>query len=85
MSQATGTLIIVGGHESKDGERCILEHIAQAARAREGALVLMTVATSTPEEVAAQYLAVFQELGVKPVEVLDIRTREDACADRACS
>ena len=43
--------------------------------------MLLTVATSIPDEVAAQYRAVFRELGVKHVEVLDIRAREDATAD----
>jgi len=75
-----GSLIIVGGHEQKsnDSERPILEEIAERARRRKGGLVLLTVATQLPEEVAADYRAVFRELGVRDLNVVDIRSREDA-------
>jgi cyanophycinase len=75
-----GSLIIVGGHEEKDNEaeRPILEEIATRAKRRKGNLVVVTVATQLPEEVAANYRAVFRELGVRDLDVLDIRCRDDA-------
>src|SRR3954464_3859859 len=75
-----GSLIIVGGHEEKDNEaeRPILEEIAARAKRRKGNLVVVTVATQLPEEVAADYRAVFRELGVRDLDVLDIRCRDDA-------
>jgi len=75
-----GSLIIVGGHEEKDNEaeRPILEEIAARARRRKGNLVVVTVATQLPEEVAADYRTVFRELGVRDLDVVDIRSREDA-------
>src|ERR1700709_2757800 len=75
-----GSLIIVGGHEEKDNEaeRPILEEIAARAKRRKGNLVLVTVATQLPEEVAADYRTVFRELGIRDLDVVDIRSRDDA-------
>ncbi len=75
-----GSLIIVGGHEEKDNEaeRPILEEIAARAKRRKGNLLVVTVATQLPEEVAAEYRSVFRDLGVRALDVLDIRSRDDA-------
>jgi len=59
----------------------ILRHVAQAAKADRGWLVLITVATEAPGEVAATYRTAFKALGGKRIEVLDIRTREQAHAE----
>lgn len=76
---ARGDLIVIGGREDKDpnAERTILREVSRQARG--GRLVLVTAATQFPEEVAATYRAVFHDLGVDQVEVLDIRNRHDAC------
>src|SRR3954467_1831774 len=78
-----GSLIIVGGHEEKgkEHERPILEEIAARARRRKGNLVVVTVASQLPEEMAADYRAVFRDLGVRDLDVVDIRSRDDACDD----
>ena len=75
-----GSLIIVGGHEEKqkDAERPILEEIAARAKRRKGNLLVVTVATQLPQEVAADYRAVFRDLGVRDLDILDIRSRDDA-------
>jgi cyanophycinase len=71
-----GTLIIIGGHEDKQDDRVILSEVAR--RAKGGPLVVVTAATQLPAQVAAEYRAVFAELGVEKLEVLDVRTRDDA-------
>jgi cyanophycinase len=71
-----GDLIIIGGHEDKQGDRVILTEVAR--RARRGCLLIITVATQQPEKVANEYTSVFHDLGVKHVDVLDIRTRDQA-------
>jgi cyanophycinase len=78
--QPKGTLIIIGGHEDKDGDRPILAHVAEQARHKNGngRLVIVTVATEAPAEMAEQYTTVFTELGVHTIDVLDIRTRAEA-------
>ena len=80
-----GTLIVIGGHEDKDtrGEREILSEVAGRAKGQKGHLVIVTVATQYPKEVAAEYTAVFSELGVKIVDVFDIRSRDEAYAEDA--
>lgn len=78
MSTATkGSLIIIGGHEDKEGDCTILREVARRA-GKSGRIVLMTVATELPEEVGQEYRAIFKQLGVERVDVLDIRTRAQA-------
>jgi cyanophycinase len=74
-----GSLIIIGGHEDKEGERRILQEVR--ARAARGKLVVATVATAHPQEVWAEYRAVFRKLGMKSIEHLDVESREDAFAE----
>jgi cyanophycinase len=73
--KAKGKLIIIGGHEDKEGAATILEAVAQEAK--KGTLVIMTVATQLPGEMAEEYATIFQRMGVKKIEVVDINTRED--------
>src|ERR1044071_477846 len=77
-NQPKGTLIIIGGHEDKEGDRAILKEVARRARQDSGRIVIITVASQEPEELAKDYQKVFGELGVKHVNVLDIREREEA-------
>jgi cyanophycinase len=71
-----GSLIIIGGNEKKDQERKILKEVAR--RAGSGKLVVVTVATAEPRESFEEYRQIFQELGVKKIEHLDVRLREEA-------
>ena len=81
--QRKGALLIIGGHEEKEGDRPILEEVARRVKEGNGVVTVMTVATQYPEEVGANYTRVFKELGVREVRVVDIRTREDAYNDRS--
>jgi cyanophycinase len=72
-----GSLIIIGGHEAKTGEQAILREVATRA-GKSGRLVVITAASQEPDDLAATYKEAFGELGVKHVELLDIRTREQA-------
>jgi cyanophycinase len=73
-----GTLIIIGGHEDKTDGREILTEVARSVRFERGPLVVVTAATHKPDELAEEYTAIFKDLGVKQVAVLDIRERKDA-------
>jgi len=73
-----GRLIIIGGHEDKEGEQTILKAVAQRARGHNGRLVTVTVASNEPEELGREYRALFKDLGVAQVDVVDIRTRDEA-------
>ncbi|HJX26891.1 MAG TPA: cyanophycinase [Thermoanaerobaculia bacterium] len=77
-----GTLVIVGGHEDKEGDKKILQLIADQAKGKK--LVVATVATAEPEETWQEYRALFTELGVQTIEHLDVQTREQALSEE-CS
>jgi cyanophycinase len=74
-----GTLIIIGGGERKDAERTVLQEVAK--RAGTGKLVVATIATAEPEETWKDYREIFGKLGVKKVEWLDVRVREEGFRD----
>lgn len=71
-----GTLIIVGGHEDRTGEKVILREVA--ARAGPGRLVVTTVASEDPDGLFEQYERAFRSLGVAHVYNLPIAEREEA-------
>jgi len=73
-----GTLIIIGVHEEKDGDRPILKEVASYAKKGTGRLVVVTVASQEPEALAQDYQKVFSDLKVKQVDIIDIRTRAEA-------
>lgn len=79
MSSAPrGRLIIIGGHEDKECGEEILKLVAQRARGKDNSVAVVTVATQQPKQVGEEYQKLFKELGVQQVEVIDIRTREEA-------
>jgi cyanophycinase len=90
--QPKGTLIAIGGHEQKEindigGEEgssdnelapeSILKRFVEELQG-DGPVVVIPTASEIPEEAAADYVQVFTALGVKRVEVLNIKTREEA-------
>jgi cyanophycinase len=77
-SKPKGRLVIIGGHEDKQGDQAILKLVAQRAHGERGRLVVVTVATNLPKQVGPEYRALFKELGVAQVDVVDIRTRDEA-------
>ncbi|MFL6227189.1 MAG: cyanophycinase [Pyrinomonadaceae bacterium] len=78
LSEARGTLVVVGGAEDKEDDCHILKEFVRLAKGPKARIVVMTVATSKPEEVGREYKAVFRRLGVDDAEVVDVSTREDA-------
>lgn len=71
-----GTLVIIGGHEDKTGDRLILRLVAD--RIGSGRLVVATIASGVPDEQWEEYERIFRRLGVKHVHHLDVATREEA-------
>lgn len=75
-----GRLILIGGgvELNKEGERAILAEISRHASEKNGLLVILTVATRFPKDVALDYVGAFDDLGVREVRISSLRTREDA-------
>ncbi|MDR3595907.1 cyanophycinase [Clostridium sp.] len=74
----SGNLIIIGGAEDKEGKKEILRRVCDSIDKNEDTLLVATIATEYPKEVAAKYKEVFGELKVKNIKVLDITERSDA-------
>ena len=67
MADAAGPILIIGGHEDKEGDRLILKEIAR--RVDGGKLVIATVASSEPEGYFEAYQEAFSDLGVTDLVV----------------
>src|SRR5215210_3652358 len=76
-----GDLLIIGGHEDKEGDKLILREVAR--RAGSGRLVVATVASEHPEEMFETYERVFRNLGVSHVYHFHIDGREEAMTEAA--
>jgi cyanophycinase len=77
-----GTLVIIGGHEDRSGEKTILRAVAERL-GDDGKIVVCTVASSEPESLWEAYESAFRGLGVPHVFRLDVDSREDASTPRA--
>src|SRR5215218_4139640 len=75
----TGSLIVIGGQEDKQGDKVILRELC--SRVRGGKLVVATIATAHPEDVWQEYRGLFRSLGVSALEHLHISSRADAFSD----
>lgn len=70
-----GPLIVIGGHEDKEGDRLILKEVAK--RLHGGKLVIATVASHQPEGYFDAYQAAFRELGVTDLVELYVNECEE--------
>jgi cyanophycinase len=77
-----GSLVIIGGHEDRTGEKKILRAVADRL-GRGGKIVVCTVASAEPEELWQEYEAAFRSLGVPHVYRLNIESRQEAATPRA--
>ena len=87
-----GRLLAIGGHEDKgNGElkeeqkrnadfesEEILKFLAKELRGEDPLVLVVPTASTEPEEISKEYSSAFKALGIKRVEVLDIRQRSDA-------
>jgi cyanophycinase len=78
MAKSRSRLIAIGGGELKEAPEP-LEAIRRYFRyRRNGRMVVMTVATNQPRSAATKYLALFKNIGIKHVDVVDVSQREDS-------
>jgi cyanophycinase len=76
-----GTLVIIGGHEDRTGEKLILRCVADLVGG-DGKIVVCTVASAVPGDLWEEYEAAFRALGVPHVFRLDVDRREEAMTPR---
>lgn len=70
-----GPLIIIGGHEDKEGEKVILNAVAE--RLNGGRLVLATIASHEPDGYFETYQKAFAALGVSDLVELYVQDRAE--------
>ena len=91
-----GKLIAIGGAEDKGNgnekngadsgnfiEASILRRVVDEMGGPSSRIALVTTASSIPEEVAENYIEAFGKLGVKDLDILDIRERKDVTPEMA--
>ncbi|MFC4454414.1 cyanophycinase [Deinococcus sonorensis] len=78
-----GSLIVIGGHEEKEGKREILKEVAR--RTGSGRLVVMTVASHEPEGYYDTYAPVFAELGVRETREVYVNERSETASEELLS
>ncbi|GAX88675.1 cyanophycinase [Effusibacillus lacus] len=83
MSQRPGHLVVIGGAEDKKGECKILREFVRLSGGPRARIVVMTVATELPLEVGAEYMEVFDRIGVEDVRTFDVSNRANANAESA--
>ena len=81
MPTKPGPLIIIGGHEDKDGKRLILKQIAKRVKGRR--LVIATVASHEPEGYFDTYQKAFEGLGVGELVELYVHDRAETLSETA--
>lgn len=83
MADVAGPLIIIGGHEDKEGDRVILKEVAR--RLNGGRLVIATVASHEPEGYFDSYQKAFAAIGVTDLVELYVHERAESQAGDALS
>lgn len=97
MSSPKGKLVIIGGSVDRGSftespadlqrnlkffEKGILKRITtESARQNQSRIEIITTASSIPVEVGAEYVKAFTQLEVPDVDVMNIKTREEANSD----
>lgn len=76
-----GSLVIIGGHEDRTGEKRILREVARRVGAS-GKIVVCDVASSEPDGLWEEYEPAFRALGVPHVFRLSIERRDEASEPR---
>lgn len=79
--RAGGPLIIIGGHEDKEGDKVILKEVAR--RLKGGKLVIATVASHQPEGYFESYQKAFGELGAHDLVELYVEDRSETLEEEA--
>jgi cyanophycinase len=71
-----GALVIIGGHEDKEGDKTILRAVAEALSGKK--LVVATIASNEPEGYFAAYQRAFNDIGVQNLVEVYVDERPEA-------
>jgi cyanophycinase len=82
-ARCLGPVMPIGGAERKDEDREILNRFLSVAGGKRARILVVPTASETPAESGARYREVFQGMGAKSVEVLEVEQRPDGNGDAA--
>lgn len=71
-----GNLFLIGGAEDRKGDMVVLKHLVEQTGTEN--LIIIPTASGYPRDVGRCYIETFRGLGVKSVQSLDIRYRDEA-------
>lgn len=77
-----GNLIIIGGAEDKHGDSQLLKKTVEIIGGTDANLVIITTATEKPETVGKEYRDVFERIGLKNIDVLNVDSRSEANSEK---
>lgn len=79
MSQTQqSAILVIGGAEDKVHERLILQTFFQRSGADNAQIAIIPCASREPAIIGDRYYTIFQQMGAKAIEVLDIRGRNES-------
>ncbi|MBK9554305.1 MAG: cyanophycinase [Chitinophagales bacterium] len=77
-----GTLIAVGGSEERNtesqGKLDVLKRIIKEMKGQQTRLELVTTASGIPRQIAKEYKAAFEHIGIKSLGIMHLKTKKDA-------
>jgi len=73
-----GHLVIIGGHEDRDGDKAVLTRFVELAGGKDCKIVVVTAASGEPDKMWKVYDDVFADLGVNNREHVHVESREHA-------
>ncbi|MBD2099446.1 cyanophycinase [Leptolyngbya sp. FACHB-261] len=71
-------VMAIGGAEDKVGERSILKTFFNRAGAADARVAIIPSASREPEIIGQIYHQIFEEMGAKSIDILDIRNRRES-------
>lgn len=73
-----GHLVIIGGHEDREGDKQVLTRFVELAGGNDQKIVVITAASGEPDEMWKVYDDAFSDLGVNNREHIHLESRERA-------
>ena len=78
-----GPLVVIGGAEDRGARSKVLREFVRLAGGKRASVVVISVASEAPAEVASIYIESFLRLGAEDVRALDVADRQAANSDEA--
>lgn len=78
QSKNTTAVMVIGGAEDKIHGRQILQTFFQRSGGTNAKIAIIPCASREPAAIGSRYHEIFEEMGAKAIEVIDIRDRDNA-------